>query len=227
MRKVTTGLLFLMASAASTAASWDDLLSARDLSGDGIADAYYDTAQNITWLKDASYAYTSAYADALTPLPGFEAFWAPGQMTLPAATSWSASLNLAGTTGWRLSGANFEVNAFGEPCDYARCGLGSSEMSQLFYTLGNTSTLDITGPFVNIQPAYYFNIGLGAWRGSGSLGPRPGELVSETGLHASGAWAVHDGDVGATVAVPEPSTYALLLLGLGALGFAARRRTPR
>ena len=39
------------------------------------------------------------------------------------------------------------------------------------------------------------------------------------------AWAVHDGDIAA--AVPEPQTYALMLVGLGALALAARRRNRR
>ena len=35
-------------------------------------------------------------------------------------------------------------------------------------------------------------------------------------------WAVRDGDVAA--AVSEPETYALLMVGLGLMGFIARRR---
>lgn len=36
-------------------------------------------------------------------------------------------------------------------------------------------------------------------------------------------WAVHGGDIGAA-AVPEPETYALLLAGLGLMGFMASRK---
>ena len=50
-------------------------------------------------------------------------------------------------------------------------------------------------------------------------------LKSHTAL---AAWAVHDGDVGpafsAISAIPEPETYAMLLAGLGLVGFMARRR---
>jgi hypothetical protein len=38
------------------------------------------------------------------------------------------------------------------------------------------------------------------------------------------AWAVRDGDV---AAVPEPETYALMLAGLGLVGFMARRKKPK
>ena len=44
---------------------------------------------------------------------------------------------------------------------------------------------------------------------------------------ARGAWAVHDGAVGVAM-VPEPSTTALALFGLVALGaFAKRKQTRR
>jgi hypothetical protein len=48
------------------------------------------------------------------------------------------------------------------------------------------------------------------------------------GASASGATGGHEtffiADAGPVTAVPEPQTYALLLAGLGAVGFAARRR---
>ena len=49
------------------------------------------------------------------------------------------------------------------------------------------------------------------------------------GASASGATGGHEtffiADAGGVTAVPEPQTYALLLAGLGAIGFAARRRS--
>lgn len=36
------------------------------------------------------------------------------------------------------------------------------------------------------------------------------------------AWAVHDGDVASPSTIPEPSTYIMLLAGLGALGYKIR-----
>jgi hypothetical protein len=45
-----------------------------------------------------------------------------------------------------------------------------------------------------------------------------------TGL--AGAKATYSGDLTVTPSVPEPETYAMLLAGLGAIGFMARRRLP-
>lgn len=39
-----------------------------------------------------------------------------------------------------------------------------------------------------------------------------------------GPWSPGEGEIDAIAAIPEPETYAMLLAGLGLLGFAARRR---
>lgn len=52
-------------------------------------EAYYDTAQNITWMADADYARTSGYS-------------ATGLMTFVEAATWAAQVSYYGISGWRL-----------------------------------------------------------------------------------------------------------------------------
>lgn len=167
--------------------TWETTLQARDL--DGVlttAEAYYDTALNITWLADANYAYTSGYQMTY--------------MTWADANAWAASLNPygSGITGWRLPTTNpidgttaddglvsyigtedrgFNISAPGT----LYVGSTASELAHLFYnTLGNKAWCDPTtstvsscsvsqgyqgldwgltnaGPFSNIQSNYYWS----------------------------------------------------------------------
>jgi hypothetical protein len=58
-------------------------LLSRDLTGDGVTDAFYDTVQDITWLRDGNYAKTS----------GFDA---SGLMSWTEANNWAAGLVFGG-----------------------------------------------------------------------------------------------------------------------------------
>lgn len=69
-------------------------MHARDINGDGITDAFYDSSLNISWLADANAAAGSGY-DA-TYGYGY------GYMNWGEAKHWAADLNLFGITGWRL-----------------------------------------------------------------------------------------------------------------------------
>src|SRR5690349_11799993 len=56
---LTTVVAPVAASPVSGQGTWESELQARDINSDGLVDAYYDTALNLTWLADANFAKTS------------------------------------------------------------------------------------------------------------------------------------------------------------------------
>ena len=208
-------------------------LAGRDITGNVVASGsasevfLYDTVLNVTWLRDAN---------------------ANGSMTWAAANTWASGLNVGGYTGWRLptmidtgtAGCNFAYS--GTDCGYnvqtKSGGIVYSEMASLYYdTLGNkgayntsgasqSGTLVNKGDFLNMQSFAYWS-GLeyvpdpsNAWLFS-PYGGDQNRIGKTSSLYAL---AVRPGDV--VAAVPEPATYAMMLLGLSALVVAVRRR-PR
>lgn len=202
----------------------------------------YDDALNVTWLQDANYAKTSDY-DADGRMTWSQAVaWADG-------LSYYDSIRNVTYTDWRLPnttdtgtpGCSFEYS--GTDCGW-NVNPASSEMARLYFTeLGNlsyytasgaisgayagganpNSTLDNTGPFINFQSYYYWSgtenasIPSYAW----DFTPGGGFQYSYPKSDSSYALAVRPGDV---AAVPEADTYALMLAGLGLIGWHARRR---
>lgn len=228
--------------------TWESTLLGRDINGQAVAAGsisavfLYDTALNVTWLRDGNYAGTSGTA------PVYGSPSAYGVMDWATATSWASTLTVGAFTGWRLptmvdtgaAGCDFSY-AGGTDCGY-NVQTASSEIAHLHYvTLGNLSRCPpgdstcVTGP----QPGWgltntatFKNLkGVGYWSGL-EYAPdlRFVWLFSpETGIQGSGwrigseyALAVRAGDV---AAVPEPQTLALILAGLtGLAGLSARRR---
>lgn len=175
-------------------------------------------------------------------------------MSWGTAMTWAETLVVGGVGGWRLptvgpvNGSSFQYevsNNGSKDYGYAKAGVGwgsASELGHLFYVaLGNKGYctpndsspgscqqqsgwgLTNTGGFQNVQSYYY-------WSGT-EHAPIPGvawtfdtddgyqvDVAKRYGLYAM---AVRPGDV---AAVPEPQTYAMLLLGLGAAVVARRRR---
>ena len=236
MRTHLTALLAVVSLAGSAHATgisgqgdWETTLQPRDLDGNAVngPEAFYDTALNITWLRNAN----------LNPAAVID--W-------NAANTLVNTLVVNGVGGWRLPTM---VDTAASGCDYSNAGgtdcgfnvqTATSEMAHLFYvTLGNRAGYDTsgneaapgwgltnTGNFQNFETAYslsfwtdlaYAPNSANAWYFGFFNGGQSYNLKAATPY----SMAVHTGDVSA---VPEPQTYALMLMGLSALLLALRRR---
>jgi PEP-CTERM motif len=220
------------------------------LCGAGIAQAtlhdrgggfIYDDFLNVTWLQD-----TAAAGGAMTWQQAMD--WAANLSVADPLrnTSWSD---------WRLptarpiNGSSWDLAfTFNGTSDWSyNIGSAQHELSHLFHvSLGNLSSVWLdgsprdgasgidhgmvhTGPFIGLAGSVFwygtdspFNPGTHAATFLGYSGNGIGNSVRE-GPHF--ALAVRDGDVG-IAPVPEPSAWALILAGLAAVGFVARRRNP-
>jgi len=202
----------------------------------------YDSDLDVTWLQDANYAKTSGFdADGRMT-------WTTATSWAANLTYYDSIRNVT-YDDWRLP----TVTDTGTPgCNYAYSGTdcgynvdpASSEMAHLYFVeLGNqstvtttgahsgaieggsnpSSTLDNVGPFTNFQSFHY-------WSGT-EYAPNPtyawtfytvgGGQLNDVKAVSFYALAVRPGDV---AAIPEAQTYALMLAGLGLIGWRARRR---
>lgn len=215
-------------------------LVARDLTGDSVADAYYDTVLNISWYAVA----TNFFANQTD------------------ASHWAQSLAVGNVSDWRLpnalpvSGGSYSYmfsNNGSTDRGTAATGVGwgtASEMGHLFYvTLLNTGywIVDPANPnALVVNPAWdpqahdngpmdwvagdapYFaqqtdGPGNDAWVFSFRMGL---QFIANDGPRNGYALAVHDGDVGNLVggggnSVPEPASLLLAgaaLVGMGGVG---------
>lgn len=222
---VCAGLVPVFAQAVPIAerGTWTSTLEARDIDGDGTIEAYYDTVLDLTWLTDANAGAGSGFDD------GFNN--SDGRMSWNSANAWAAALVGDGVAGWRLPtllGGTTTV----------------SEISRMYYeTLGNfgpgnpltmtppgTWGFENTGPFDNLfSLAYWTNVladpdpvfpEATSWFGDPISAYHSDEPIGSNFY----AWAVRDGDV---TAIPEPQTYSLMLIGLGALAWARARAGKR
>lgn len=205
----------------------------------------YDTVLNITWLADMNYAVTSGYAAANAGGTGSNRVNTNGTMGWDAANTWANNLVYGGYDDWRLASLNAgdttcsgSTTPSGFPTHYFGTNCTGGELSHLFVTdLGNKadeSVLTQTGDtaeqianlalFSNVQSSVYWSgtefapDPIGAWHFSST----PGVQYFGVKFNGAHALAVRPGDV--AVAVPEPQTWALSLLALGAAAAVRRRR---
>jgi MYXO-CTERM domain-containing protein len=207
-------------------------LVARDLNGDTVTDAFYDTALNITWLRNANAGAGSSYDNGSSTTDGL--------MTWANANDWANNLVSGGYSDWRLptmvrtSLCYYGVTG-GNDCGY-NVPTATSEMAHLFYVdLGNLAYyapatgayqpnygLKNTGDFLNMQSyVYWFGTEYGsseAWRFYTTYG----DQFYTSKHYQYYALAVRPGDVLAAT-VPEPGAGLLALAALAGLGFIRRR----
>jgi hypothetical protein len=207
--------------------TWETTLQARDINNDGTADAYYDTALNITWLADANLPKTQGVNNGM----------GVGILYASSAQSFVDNLDVYGVTGWRLSHTGNEIK---DGCSISianRCNTqpspGDSEFAHLYYvTLGNTygAGTKNTANFLNLGNANYLTdsvyTGPAIPPGRSAFMPfnfSNGEKSFIREDYGYAAWAVRDGDIYVSHA-PEPETWAMMLAGLAGLGAYARRQ---
>jgi hypothetical protein len=202
----------------------------------------YDTDQDLTWLQDANYAYTSGYNDV------------DGLMTWHEATAWADGLVFGGYDDWRLPALVIQDENFsdsGTDNGY-NVNTSNSELAYMFHVnLGNESRRKPDGTLntescladwenpgclqhtsadgvdiLNLQFRPY-------WLGkeydapydylSWLFSPNDGSQNPNHNDDYFHAWAVRSGDVVASV--PEPGTLMLMLAGLAGIGATRWRQS--
>jgi probable HAF family extracellular repeat protein len=181
--------------------TWETTLQPRDLDGNGVTDAYYDTVLDITWLADADYMNTSGWT------LGQGEGWPPFEFA-----DYIAGFGHLGVINWRLPRT-----------DSPNQGTTGGELEHMYaVTLGNVlapnagATLVNTGPFVNLQAdCYLYESARAAFRDHKFFNMKAG-IAQQQGWLCSGfqyarVWMVADGD-----AIPlqiEPPAYEIIDLG--------------
>lgn len=170
-------------------------LQDRDLDGDTVVDAFYDTDLDITWLRNANLN---------------------GAMNWSSAVAWADGLSFGGFTDWRLPNS--------DTCAGYNC-TGSEMGHLWYTELGNSAggPMTNTGGFQNLLANDYWSGTENAVDTSLAWEFRTnfGHQAPYGKGNAHYAMAVRGGDV---VAVPEPATWALLAGGLLCVAAGRRRR---
>ena len=194
---ILVGLILAGQMGSSSAA--ENVLEARDIDGDGLVDAYFDPAQNITWLANPNVSGWRTWSDGVR---------------------WVRKFKIGGVGNWRLPQFR-DLDAPGCQTAYWKtdCGYNvnprSSELAHLYFkTLGNVSRfnrqgeydpdggLQHRGVFTSLDDVVYYagkrfpaDVNLVWWFGLSDGHQRTSDL-GPGGAESFHFWPVHDGDVG-------------------------------
>jgi hypothetical protein len=176
------------------------------------------------------YGYTEYQQDyAATAFSGMTSF---NEISFYAAS---------GYAGDKMDPATYAVSFYLTPSATASSNLGSNEQTLLgtfgAFTLGGTlpSTLTLTGSTINYDPSQgnllmdvvitnASNGGnpLGYFAGDQQLGSNP--IITNATAGPSGVLTHAGGLVTTFAAVPEPTTWSMMIIGASLIGLALRRR---
>jgi hypothetical protein len=189
-----------------------------NLDGDAVTtEAWFNTATNTTWLAGPDLV----------------------QMDWNTAKTWASNLTIYGSSDWRLP---ILGGVAGVPVSIGQTypAISEGELGLLWQSLGGAAGLHAQFPTLPNSPNRndYFGVWYGnAVAGTGITGYAWALSVGMAENYALNArpefsqtefaWAVHDGDLRMTTSVPEPHESTLLIAGVMAMGFMARRRRAR
>ncbi|WP_165393275.1 PEP-CTERM sorting domain-containing protein [Rivibacter subsaxonicus] len=126
-------------------------------------------------------------------------------------------------------GVLYDGPEFGDPHEKAQftAFLGGQQVGQWTFTATGTTTGVLSGPgsYLNLSPAA--QPGAGLWQIADPFGKLWVDKIQFTALSQSRYGNNSDYIVSSVTAVPEPGSVVLMLAGLGAVGFVARRRKDR
>jgi hypothetical protein len=196
--------------------SWGTTLQARDLNNDGVADAYYDTLQNITWLDNyddgtAGERARDLLSTPLGPKLNKSNFWGIGDWTVPTGVAATSQLQVLWRNHLGNSGALTQTGPFKKIVT-----VWDSVWTSDFMRV-TTIVSPFTEPVGHPDPN-------GKELINGIFSFRNGQLMPFYYGTNYGITPIHTGDVGKVVVtpVPEPGTWTLTLIGL--IGMLAWRR---
>jgi len=129
-----------------------------------------------------------------------------------------------GTAGFTIT--HFDSNPFTDTITFANMSDVFASASIVTVSLGAGQNIDFTSAMLGTTPLTLVVNGPAEFGFVGSAGPFSGDIVLTvmgTTNAGGGKNSTYSGTLNVTP-VPEPETYALMLAGLGAIGFMARRR---
>jgi PEP-CTERM motif len=194
--------IFILSSAAQAQVVFSDNFDANSLGLNAVPAGWTVTAGTVDIIGDPDYFNFIPGSGRFIDLDGStgDAGILSKSLLLSGGTQYTASFQLAGN---HRDGNTETVTGI--------LGVGIGNTSSIFSLPQNAGWTNYSLVFTpTTTGAYVLSFG-------NSGGDNIGMLLDNVSVSVTS-------DVGVTSAVPEPETYAMLLAGLGLLGFAARRR---